>query len=479
MDQIGMPLDDWQAAIVVDMFGLDDENLWAAFEVCVLLARQNGKGACTEARELFGLFVLKESLILHSAHLFKTSANAFRRVVGLIDGTDWLSRQVQRINRGKGEEAVELTRHAGGGQLQFVARTLGSGRGLTGDCNVFDEAAWLTVGQYAAQTPTLATVPNPQIIYTSTPPDEDVGPMPEDAMLPSVRKRGMAGDPRMAYYEWSPPEGFDRTDPRVWRASNPSMSVGRITERFLGQQLKAFSAQGSPEKFDTEHLGVWPPDPDSGWVEIPEQAWKDALDAESGIVGSVAFAVAVSADRAWTTVSAAGRRVDGLRHVETVTRRLGTSWLVPWLTEVDYEAEAPDGKNRLDRWKPCAIVLDPGGPSGSLVADLEAAGVDLVAATSRQWGQASAAFFDGIAGKVGPGEEPRVVRDVRHRGQEDLTAAAKAAAKRKLGESWAWERYGDVDASPLEGATLALWGHATHAHLGITEIDGNLMAGED
>lgn len=478
MAQIGQPLDEWQAAIVIDMFGLDDENLWAAFEVCVLVARQNGKGAVTEARELFGLFVLKEQLILHSAHLFKTSANAFRRILELVNSSDWLRKKVHRINRGKGEEAIELTAREGGGQLQFVARTLGSGRGLTGDCNVFDEAAWLTVGQYAAQTPTLATRPNPQIVYTSTPPDEDVGPMPDDAMLPSVRSRGIGRDPRMAYYEWSPPKDFDRTDPRVHASCNPAYAR-RIPARFLVQQLRAFTAQGSPEKFDTEHLGHWPPDPGAGWLELPEQAWLDAQDLESTIVGPVAWAVAVSADRNWTTVAAAGRREDGLRHVEIVTRRLGTAWLVPWFVEVDHETAEPDGLNRLDRWKPCAVVLDPGSPSGSLVAPLEAAGVELVEATSRQWGQASAAFLDGIAGRVGPDDEPRVVRDVRHRGQAELNAAAKAATRRKLGESWAWERYCDVDMSPLETATLALWGHATHAHLGAVEIEGSLMAGED
>ncbi len=66
---------------------------------------------------------------------------------------------------------------------------------------------------------------------------------------------------------------------------------------------------------------------------------------------------------------------------------------------------------------------------------------------------------------------------VRHRGQEPLTDAARTGSERKLGESWAWERYLDVDQSPLEGAALALWGLTVYGRKGV--IDGSLMGGED
>ena len=47
-----------------------------------------------------------------------------------------------------------------------------------------------------------------------------------------------------------------------------------------------------------------------------------------------------------------------------------------------------------------------------------------------------------------------------------LDAAVAGAAKRSLGDSWAWARRGlSVDISPLVAVSLARWGHATRAHL--------------
>ena len=57
------------------------DGKWAAFETALIVPRQNGKGSILEARELAGLFLFGEQLILHSAHEFKTAQEAFRRVL--------------------------------------------------------------------------------------------------------------------------------------------------------------------------------------------------------------------------------------------------------------------------------------------------------------------------------------------------------------------------------------------------------------
>src|SRR5690348_8982333 len=64
MSQIGRRLDPWQAEIVIDAFGVREDGLWSAFELAVLVSRQNGKGGVTEAIELGGLFLFREPLIL-------------------------------------------------------------------------------------------------------------------------------------------------------------------------------------------------------------------------------------------------------------------------------------------------------------------------------------------------------------------------------------------------------------------------------
>ncbi|WP_206326328.1 MULTISPECIES: LAGLIDADG family homing endonuclease [unclassified Streptomyces] len=67
----GLHLDPWQQHVLRVGMGEKPDGSWSAFEVAVNVPRQNGKGALIEARELWGLFIGGEDLILHSAHEFK------------------------------------------------------------------------------------------------------------------------------------------------------------------------------------------------------------------------------------------------------------------------------------------------------------------------------------------------------------------------------------------------------------------------
>lgn len=441
MAEIGRPLDPWQAMGIIDAHGVHEDGLWAAFETALFLARQNGKGGFTEGIELPGLFLFKEPLILHSAHQFKTSTAAFRRIIDIIDGSDWLTKRVKMISRSKGDESVQLTPAAGGGMLQFIARTLGSGRGLTGSTNVFDESAYLTIGQYAAQTPTLSTIPNPRIIYTGTPPDEDVGPMPEDAMIPSVRKRGQAGDPRMLYMEWSPGPDDDPTDDETAYKCNPAAGI-RIGLWFLKKQLTNFTAAGKPEKYITEHLGAWPPDADEQWQVIPETAWTEAFDAKSKTIGGVAVGISMSDDRARTAIAVFGRRKDGLRHAQLVEYGPGgKGWAVKWVQDA------------LERGRDISIVvIGAADPARSLVPEFAAADIEVLTPGAADVAAECGAIYDAVAGKP---EE----RDLKHLGQGPVTTAVAGAAKKKTGNAWVWSRVAaGVDISPLFAITAGSYG---------------------
>src|SRR6185436_7198117 len=395
MAEVGKPLDEWQALMVMDTFGLRPDGYWAAFECMGLVPRQNGKGGYTEAVELGGLFLFGDQIIMHSAHLFKTSKQSFQRVVNIIEGSDWLTKRVKQIVRGRGDEAIVLTAKAGGGQLLYFSRSGGSGRGFTGDKTVFDECAYLTVEQYQAATPTLATVPNPQIIYTGTPPDEDVGPMPDDAMTPSVRRRGHGGGDRIAIWEWSPPKAFERTDRAGMAGCNPALGT-RIPLWFLQKQLDNFAAAGKPEKFDTEHLGVWPPDSEEQWLIIPEAEWTAALgEPGSTTADPKALSLEMSLDRSQAVLAMAGRRKGdrNLRHVWLRRVDVGSSWVVPEIVQVCREERI------------CAVVVDSGGPAGSVIPDLAAAGIELLKPSLRDLAGACGAMRDGIAGKAKDGED--------------------------------------------------------------------------
>lgn len=447
MRQLGRPGDPWQQSIILDAFGVQADGLWSNFELLVLVSRQNGKGWITDAVELGGLFLFREPLILHSSHQFKTSTATFRRLIDVIDSSDWLTKRVKNVSRSKGDEGIYLTKAAGGGALQFVARTLGSGRGLTGSKNCFDEAWALSIGQYAAQTPTLATIPNPQIIYTTTPPDEDLGPVPEDAMLPSVRRRAAVGSERVAIYEWSPEPGFDRTDPAVWYACNPAAGDpphGRIAPWFLAKQLAAFTEAGKPQKFDTEHLGVWPLDEAAQWLTIGKPDWEAAADVADAPTPPVAFGLEVDWDRSHAAFGVAWRRPDQRRQVELtqgdgVDHRPGTAWCLP------------RGRELLERW-PGSVLVIPDGPAGSLHKEFDDAGVPFVKMTAAEQCKAFGDFFDSVAG-------PDVaVRDLRHGNQPALNTAVAGGVARPVGDAKAWDRKASLNHCPLGAATAALFG---------------------
>jgi phage terminase large subunit-like protein len=191
----GLHLDPWQQLVLEHALGERPDGKWAAFEVAVIVARQNGKGSILEALELAGLFLFGERLILHSAHEYRTAMEAFRRVRDLIDGCRDLRRKVAKVINTNGEEGIELRT---GQRLKFTARSKGAGRGFSADRLIWDEAFALTEDQVDAQMPTLSARPNPQIIYTSSPPLDAVS----GAQLFRVRRRALAGDPVLAYFDW-------------------------------------------------------------------------------------------------------------------------------------------------------------------------------------------------------------------------------------------------------------------------------------
>lgn len=425
----GLHLDPWQQLVLRGSMGEVAEDQWAAFEVGLIVSRQNGKGSILEARELHALFLEPHTkLILHSSHEFKTAAEGFLRIKSLIDNTDALRKRVKNIRTSHGEEGIELL---DGSRLRFVARSTGSGRGFSGDLVILDEAYALAAAAMAALMPTLSARPNPQIWYTSS-----AGMVSSD-QLRKVRDRGRAGGGRLAYFEWSsrPPEKdepkenvLDNRD--CWRQANPALGY-RIKEDFIETERGALD----DNEFMRERLGIWPDD-GSGDV-IPKDKWDRCADALSRPGTNLVFALDAAPDRRTASIASAGMRSDERLHTKVVDYREGMGWLVDRMVDL------------VDRYRPAAVILDPAGPVGSIIAELEEKGIVPVPVSARQMAQACGVFHDDT------------INDrMRHCDQEVLNTALKSATTRKLGDAWAWDRQesgGDI--CPLVAATLALWGY--------------------
>ncbi|RMI39913.1 terminase [Actinomadura harenae] len=451
-DSAGLHLDPWQRLVLRDGLGERADGRWAAFEAAVMVARQNGKGAIFEARCLGGLFVLGERLIMYSAHEFKTAQEMFKRIEELIAGTAHLRKRVKAVSRSKGDEGITLVT---GQRLRFFARSGGSGRGFSGDCNIWDEAQHLGNGPVDAMMPTMSARPNPQLWYGCSAPDKDMAPCDQIAR---VRERALTGGEkaaRLAYFEWSAAlctdlcrkdctDHDDPADPQVWARTNPGLGI-RISAEHIGTERSSMSPRG----FARERLSVGNyPVTGGGWAVISEAAWTATADPASHALDPVAFAVDVTPDRSAAAIAIAGQREDGGTHLELVDHRSGTGWVVERLKQLD------------DRWSPCAVVLDPAGPAGSLVADLEDAGVELTLTGARDAAAATGALYDAI---VRPPNAPADWAPTAHHvPHPSLNSALAGAARRRLGDAWAWDRRGvSVDISPLVAITLARWGWTT------------------
>jgi len=450
----GLVADDWQADILNVLLAIRPDGKWSCADVGIVIPRQNGKGSCLEIRALAGMFLLGEELIMWSAHEYKTAMEGFRRLKAVVKslGTQVgnnenlfnIDGSLVKFNNTNGEEGIE--RLDTEQRIRFVARSKGSGRGFSGDCVIIDEAYAYTLEQQDALMYTLSARPNPQIIYTSSPPlDAATG----EPMFALKDRAEAGGDVALGWFDWGAPAGIDIDDRDEWAKSNPALGIRISLEAVENERRKDPAGDG----FGRERLGIWPVRRKDALIK-PEQ-WKSLVDVDSQAVDPVAFAVDITPMRDWASIVAYGLRADGLGHVVVVEHRPGTNWLRDRLVEL------------RDRHNPVAICLDPAGPAANLLLDLEKVGIvrpedpekpelgDLAVPSGREYAGACGAFVDAVKNAT-----------LRHIDQAPLASAIDGVKTRPLGDAWAWgRRAGNVDISPLVAATLARWAFEARAHL--------------
>jgi hypothetical protein len=157
----------------------------------------------------------------------------------------------------------------------------------------------------------------------------------------------------------------------------------------------------------------------------------------------VVFAADATPDQAFGSIAAAGRRPDGLIHVEVIDHRPGTSWIPQRLLELRRDHET------------AAVVIDPKRQASPHIVELENADIEVVKPTARQMAQACGAFYTAVV----ESKSLRYNGDPRLVGVLDVALAS--ATKRVLEGAWAWDGRTGLDISPLVAVTLAAWASAS------------------
>jgi hypothetical protein len=168
-----------------------------------------------------------------------------------------------------------------------------------------------------------------------------------------------------------------------------------------------------------------------------------------------AFAIDTTPDRTKTSIAVAELREDGHTHLEVV-EQLPTATAVEAIVGRIAELEK--------KWKPCAIALDPAGPSGAFIPALEREGIR-VTPESRKHTQLELVGARALAQACGAWYDDTINSKIRHSDQPHLNIALQGAARRPLGDAWAWTRKDSaVDISPLVAITLAHHALSLHGH---------------
>lgn len=459
---LGLHYDEWQQLILREMLGIKADGTWASPDFGLVVGRQNGKSEVAIARILVGLFLIKEPLIVYSAHLADTASEIFLRLVSIVGDKDdehnpnrWLHAYIKHVWFANGKQGIEVEHPSDDGSAKLVCRlkiktrTGGGGRGFTANCLILDEAMVLTHAFMAALGPTQSAVDNPQMIVMGSAGTQD------SESFGHLRRQAMAeGAYDITWMEWSAdlcgdycePECTEHDEPfseETYAKTNPSYGI-RIMKAAIEKDRRNLDFAG----FVIERLSVgdWPQELDEFGV-IPREAWNDAEDGSLTVIGKPAFGIATDPHRAFSAIAVAGYADDAKTQVlieitsaDVVDMRPGTKWVIPRAKEINAR-HASHG-----------FAIDEKTQAGTFVDALRRDGVRIHSPQAAEYARYCAKLKMGITGTK---QEPRYIW---HLGQHELTTAVAAASERKLSGMWAWAKATDAAVIvALEAVTVALW----------------------
>lgn len=418
-------VDPWQSEVLNDWMGRTEEDIWSAPTCGLSVPRQNGKTLDTSGRIASGMIMYSE-WVIYTAHLQKTATETFMEIKGLFE-TRGLKKYVKEIKSALGREQIILTN---GGRVVFVARTRNGGRGLHGDCLVFDEAQELTSEQQASFLPAISASKNPQTIYLGTPPDENCS----GNVFRKIRERAKNGESKStAWTEFSVEKIGDVTERKRWAECNPALGR-RMTETTIAAECE----QMDEDTFARERLGWWSPiAKEQVDYALDKDMWEQCKSKETKPEGKTAYGVKFSPDG--TEVCLCGAVIDenGMARISLIDRKSttqGMQWLANWLNQRYSKAccVVIDGRNGVD------VLIDKLQDTWKFKNSIiKASTKDVIAAVSTLSNEVS----------------ERTV--TWYELQEDLNDSATTSIKRPIGAGWG---FGGENSIPIEGCSLAIWG---------------------
>jgi hypothetical protein len=446
----GRPLDPLQFLAVEAMESYGPGGLPLTLEQLIKGPRQSvGKtGGIITASVFSSLFTSRPDDHAWTAHLFKTTRKAFLDHHRLIEGCAELSKRVKRINESHGEESIELIN---GAKLEYLARSKGGGRGMSGKIVVIDEALFFGSEAAAALLPTLATRPDARVLYASS------ACKVESDLLRKLTRRGRSqSDPSLimvehkAKGEWADPGcvqgkecfhvigtyGCQLDNHERWMEANP---MERVTLKFLEDMRRTFD----PLEFGREFLGWDEPGKDDLAHPINGAVWASLASAGPGQGDYPNYFISIGLD-ASAVISVSYGRSPGTLYPDSLLRderphleladRIPVARLNDRLEELD------------DRWEGARFGASRAGPVAGMVKTASLS-VPVELFPNEELAQASRHL-----------ENMTNSRGFTHSADPDVDTSLMGAVSKPHGDGlWLWDWRKSVNLAPIASETGALW----------------------
>ena len=435
----GVELLPWQVDLLRDWTALGPDGRFVHHRCGASIPRQAGKSVDGIAWVL-SLVVFMGYKVLWTDHNYSTTCEMLRRFKEILgsrpgDPAARHPRYNARMTRANNKTAQESFEFKGGGVLAFSTRTKSAALGFSFDVVVYDEAQELRGEHVQAITPTTSSgaKQNPQFIYLGTP--TRAGSTAE--VFQNMRAEAWSDEPGddMCWIEYGVDEIGDIADEERWAEANPSL--GALANH---DAIRAGMRSMDELAFAQEYLGYWLPKVADAVIEPGVwDACRVPADAAPKEGGRVAYGVKFSPDGSSYALCACRRPDEGRPHVELVehggTSR-GTAALAAWVRDRAHTASCcvVDGLSGADS------LIDAIGkcPKGYIVRPGTG---DVIAAADMML----AAVREGA---------------VTHLDDPALNLSATSATRRRIGSRGGWG-WGGENATPVEAASLALWGAKT------------------
>ena len=444
-EKLGVEFDEWQKGAGRLMLAKRADGALAASigGVSISLPRQVGKTFLL-AGVIFALCIdMPGLLVIWTAHHSRTFDETFMSMQAFSTRVK-VAPHIQQVYTGSNTEEI---RFHNGSRILFGARERGFGRGIPGvDILVMDEAQILSDRAMESMLATLNTSQFGLHLYVGTPPDHMAANSESFTRMRTEAISGESDD--LVWIECGADDDADPDDRKQYAKANPS-----YPHRTPLTSIQRLRKKLTPEGFLREGLGVWPA---VGGGLISPETWSALVDPQSEPLDPVSFGLHVNRGQTQAAIAVAGYRADGKIHVgvipaatdQPVTSLPGTAWIAPRVKEL------------VEKWKPCATVIDEKSEAGALIEDIAALGVEVEKTTATTMANACVRFLAAV------NED-----EIRHHGNAALQASVTAGKPRDLLDSWAWDRKDKrSDITQLVAVTLALHGLIAHGRQPAVEV---------